>query len=172
MPKVRNVVLLLLVFGLAACSSTGPSPAAPAPKPVPSVINLDNDFWFGTVTRPDSSGVVYVGVGFGQTGSAVTADLVLSDANGQAEYCCRLTGALANNALGLNYTDDTGDQIKIDGTFGADAKTLTGNLTFVLGGETSSYKLELAYESELDAAALKVQGGTPLSVAAFAQKVR
>ncbi len=170
--KVRNVVLLLLVFGLAACSSTGPSPAAPAPKPAPTVVNLDNDFWFGTVTGPDSSNPVYVGVGFTQAGAAVTADLVLSDANGQAEYCCRLTGALTNNALGLNYTDAAGDQIKIDGTFGTDAKTLTGTLTFVLSGETSSYTLQLAYESELDAAALKVQSGTPLSVEAFAQQVR
>ncbi|CAN5765779.1 hypothetical protein BH24DEI2_BH24DEI2_28020 [soil metagenome] len=152
--QVRNVVLLALVFGLAACSSTGPSPAAPAPQPAPAVINLDNDFWFGTVTSPDSSGVMDIGLGFAQTGDAVLGGLVLPDETGQPAYCCSLEGTVTGNVLELVYQDSVGDQIKVSGTFGADGKTLTGKLIFVIDGQTESFTLELAYESEFTTSSL------------------
>ncbi len=169
--KVRNVVLLLLVFGLAACSSTGPSPAAPAPKPVPSVINLDNDFWFGTATSPDSGSGMYVGFGFTQTGTAVSGTFGYIDQYDNPVTCCTLEGSVEGTTLTLSITDDVGDQIKVEGTFGTDAKTLTGKLIFVIDGQSSSLTLNLAYDSELTTASLSPQSTSP-SVKAILENFR
>ena len=161
MLKVRNVVLLLFVFGLAACSSTGPSPAAPAPKPAPAVVNLDNDFWAGTATSPDSGNGMYVGFGFSQTGTAVLGTFGYIDQYDQAVVCCTLEGSVEGNTLTLDLTDDVGDQIKVEGTFGTDVKTLTGQLIFVIDGQSSNLTLNLAYDSELTAASLNSQSAAP-----------
>lgn len=165
--KVRNVVLLLLVFSLAACSS--PSPIAPTPQP--ASVNLDNDFWFDTVSSPGSSEVVYVGFGFSQTGNAVLGDFISLDAHGEPDYYCQLAGSVNGDVLNLRFTDASNDQIKVSGTFGAGAKTLTGKLAFVVAGQVSSYTLELTYESELDTNALSTQGGA-LSVKDVLQRLR
>ena len=163
--------MLLLVFGLAACSSTGPSPVTPTPQPTPAIINLDNDFWFGTVSSPGSSEVMYVGFGFSQTDNAVLGNFVFLDAYGEPDYCCQLAGSVNGDALNLSFTDASNDQIKVNGTFGAGAKTLTGKLAFVVAGQRNSYTLELTYESELDANALSTQGGS-LPVKDVLQRLR
>jgi hypothetical protein len=132
--------LLVVVFFLAACSSN----STPA-------LNIDNDFWFGELTRTGSSGVAFAGFGFKQTGSDIVATLAVSDGQNTA-VCCDLVGSLKGRTLQASFAEENGDTVSVSGTFGDSGKDFAGTLRFVVSGQTQDYTLEMAYDSELDAA--------------------
>ncbi len=134
--KLKNLffIVVLLVSG---CSSTPP-------------LNVDNDFWFGELTRTGSSGVAFAGFGFEQTGSEIKAALAVSDGT-QTVTCCVLTGSLNGRELEASFVEANNDSVTVSGTFSSDT-SFAGTLRFIVEGKTDEYNLQMSYESELDAA--------------------
>lgn len=156
LPNLVHLALFALIALLGACSS-GPS------------IDLDNEFWFGTITRAGSSGVVYAGLGFEQTGNDVRGTFAFADGSGDVTVCCMLRGTIRGLDLSMSDTDAVGDQIIISGRFDAGGSSMTGTLSFVIDGVRDDFHLEMAYESQLSAVSLRgaEQGLMLREVAAF-----
>jgi hypothetical protein len=139
--KHAQQVLIFLVIGLvlAGCSSSTPS------------LNVNNDFWFGTVTQAGNPKTSYAGVGFKQSGTSIEAALVVS--NGTTETaCCVLLGSLDNKKLDVTYKDAANDDVFILGEFSDNGKEFSGTLRFVVDGVQQDFDLKMSYQKELDAA--------------------
>ena len=134
--------------GSTAPPLTAPSPGTPAPTPSPgSQVGVNNEFWYGSLSRGGAS--VPGGMGFWQTGSAVAGVLVVTDENGEAVSFPRMTSTLSRYDLSVRHTDAAGDTGTVAGTFNRGQTTFRGTFTLVIGGETTSFGLTLAYDSQL-----------------------
>lgn len=152
-----NIVVLLALF-LGACGSNSvapqtpttpvtPSPSAPQTPTNPggTTINVDNDYWFGTI-----GGGVYGGLGFRQSGTSVDAVFAYATDTNDVTVCCTLSGTIQGQQLSMSYVDRVGDTITITATF-TTAVTLTGSLTFIIDGvRRDPFALNFGYEGELD----------------------
>lgn len=128
--------------------STAPPPGTPVPTPGPgSQVDVNNEFWYGSLSRGGAS--VSGGMGFWQTGSAVAGVLVVTGENGEVVSFPRMTGTLRGYDLSVRHTDAAGDTGTIAGTFDRSQTTFRGTFTLVIGGETTSFGLTLAYDSQL-----------------------
>lgn len=132
-----SLLTSLLLF-LSACSSS----------PRIEDANVDNQFWFGAITRAGSSVSLPAGLGFSQTGNQIVAGFAFA-IDTEVTPCCRLTGTLSGNDLSISETDVIGDSVLIDGTFDSAVQNFSGTLTFVLSGESTQYDLNLAFDSLL-----------------------
>lgn len=134
--------------GNVAPPPAAPSPGAPAPMPGPgSQVDINNEFWYGSLSR--GGGSVPGGMGFWQTGSAVAGVLVVTGEDGEAVSFPRMTGTLSGYDLSVRHTDAAGDTGTVAGTFDRSQTTFRGTFTLVIGGETTSFGLALAYDSQL-----------------------
>lgn len=154
--RLSSIVLLAIILG--ACASDAVTPQAPTipVTPSPSVpqtptnpgttsINVDNDYWFGTI-----GGGVYGGLGFKQSGANVSAVFAYATDADDVSVCCMLSGTLQGQQLSMSYVDSVGDTIMITGTF-TSSVTLTGSLVFILDGvRQDPFALSFGYEGELD----------------------
>lgn len=138
--KLLTLTFLPLIL-LAACSS-GPQ------------INVNNEFWFGTITDSGASGLVYAGIGFEQSGSDVRASFVYGSSSSDATYCCTLEGTINGNALRVSHTDAVGDKIIISGNFSGEM-AFAGTLAFVIDGSRDSFNLDMTYDSQLSSVSIQ-----------------
>lgn len=145
-------------------SPTTPSPVTPSPG---SQIDINNEFWYGSLSRGGAS--IPGGMGFWQAGSAVAGVLVLADENGEAVSLPRMTGTLREYDLNIRHTDAAGDTGTVEGAFDRSQTSFRGTFTLVVGGETSSFGLALSYDSQLGER-LRAQDATTLR--ALAERLR
>ncbi len=133
--------------------NVAPAPSPVAPSPVPpgatpgSQVDINNEFWYGSLSHGGAS--IPGGMGFWQTGSAVVGVLVLADENGEAVSSPRMTGTLSGYDLAIRYADAAGDTGTVEGTFDRSQTSFRGTFTLVAGGETDSFNLTMAYDSQL-----------------------
>lgn len=130
-------------------------PVAPAPTPVPATptpgtqVNVDNEFWYGTISRSGTS--IPGGMGFLQTGSSVTGILAFTNTSGEVVTSPRMTGTTKGYTLTISDTDAVGDMAIITGTFDQSQLNFSGTLTFIIDGERTVLGLAMSYSSQLDA---------------------
>lgn len=132
--------------GSAPPSPVTPSPVTPSPSPG-SRVDINNEFWYGSLSRSGAS--IPGGMGFWQTGNAVAGVLVVADENGEPVSLPRMTGTLSGYDLALSHTDAAGDTGTVAGTFDRSQTNFRGTFTLVVGGETTSFGLMLAYDRQL-----------------------
>jgi hypothetical protein len=157
MQRIASLFVLLLVT---SCASSGGG----------ARVNVDNDFWFGTVS---GGSFVYIGVGFTQNGSSVSAPLAYGTTSSNVAYCCTLVGSINGYNLTMSDTDFAGDQIIISGRFNSSVTVFTGTTTFIINGVKDSFYTELEYSNELSSSGLEgLAKGEPASLAEMAALLR
>ena len=60
-----------------------------------------------------------------------------------------MTGTLSGYDLAIRYADAAGDTGTVEGTFDRSQTSFRGTFTLVAGGETASFNLTMAYDSQL-----------------------
>jgi hypothetical protein len=133
MKKVRyTVIFVLSIIVLVGCSST------------PS-LNLNNEIWFGTVTRPGNN-ETFARLTFRQEGKAVEGSLELGRTAGGLTPDSELTGTLEGNSLNMNTAaNDTA----IFGDFNQEGTTFSGTLRFTEESENDDFTLTLNPQQEV-----------------------
>jgi hypothetical protein len=132
MKKIRyTVIFVLSIIALGGCSSTPP-------------LDLDNQIWFGTVTRPEND-ATFARLTFSQKGKNVEGTLELGETPDTLIPDSELIGVLEGSSL--NMSTDTRDT-SIFGNFNRDGTTFSGTLRFTEEGEDDDFTLTLTYQQE------------------------
>lgn len=178
MTRLSSFALVLLIFVLAACGdqlspASPPAPLPPVTTPAPSPttpvpgtqINVDNEFWYGTMSANGRS--IPAGIGFLQTGTSVRGVLAFTGSDGEVVSTPVLTGTLQGSNLAIGYVDSVGDVMTIAGTF-ANEVSFTGTMTLTVSGETEVITLAFSYEGPLSK---QIQAQRVSSLKEFAEKL-
>lgn len=133
MERVRyTAIFVLSIILLVGCSST------------PS-LNLNNEIWFGTVTRLGNN-ETFARLTFRQDRKAVEGSLELGETAETLSPDSELTGTLEGESLNMNTaTNDT----VISGDFNQDGTTFSGTLRFTDDDEAADFTLTMTYQQDV-----------------------
>lgn len=132
MKKIKYIIFILALVMLMGCSSTPP-------------VNLNNEIWFGTVTRPGNNETL-ARLTFRQEGKAVEGSLELGETAETLSPDSELTGKLEGNSINMNTaTNDTA----IFGDFNGDGTTFSGTLRFTEEDQNDDFTLTLTYQQDV-----------------------
>ena len=150
--------------------TTPPPIASPAPTPIAPVpggqINVDNEFWYGTMSGNGRS--IPAGMGFMQTGTSVRGVLVFTGSDGDVVSSPVLSGTLQGSNMAIGFVDSVGDVITVAGTFTSEV-SFTGTMTLTVSGEKGVVNLAFNYDSPLSTQ-MRVQRVSSLKE--FAEKLK